>query len=82
MRASISAHGSSASIRSKNFSRRVLRFFCAYSRSANVGCSISSPLSTRRFLAMILCQGLVQSVPRLLEVPAQLEISLTQETAV
>ena len=56
---SISAHGSSASIRSKNFSRRVLRFFCAYSQVGKRRLfHFLSPTPPRRFLAMILCQGL------------------------
>ena len=41
MRSSICSHGIRASMRSRNISRRVLRFLLSYSKSANVGWSIN-----------------------------------------
>ena len=62
MRSSICSHGIRASMRSRNISRRVLRFLLLYSKSANVGWSINY-LTEHSAILYATMPRLVQSIP-------------------
>ena len=59
----ICSHGIRASMRSRNISRRVLRFLLSYSKSANVGWSINY-LPEHSAILYATMPRLVQSIPR------------------